>query len=109
MTKRRAGRRKNQSDEIPTITSRLTWEKVSLPPSVSEADIDRIIFAELKPVNRKVALVVGNAAVRSRQELGLTVSSEIFAARLRALADDGRIKAYGDLRKWRFSEVSLLT
>jgi hypothetical protein len=95
--------------EIPTITSRLTWEQVSLPPSVSETDIDRIIFAELKQVARKVALVVGNAAVRSEQELGVSVGSEIFAARLRELADDGRINFYGDLRKWRFSEVSLRT
>jgi len=95
---RRPGRR-NESAETPTITSGLTWEQVSLPPSVSEADIDRIIFAELRQVARKVALVVGNTAVRSGRELGVSVGSEIFAARLRKLADDGRINGYGDLRK----------
>jgi hypothetical protein len=52
-----------------------------------------------------VALIVGSAAVRSEEELGLRVSPEIFAARLQELAKDGRIKGHGDLRKWRFSEV----
>ena len=102
-------RGQGQSGEIPTISSRLNWEQVTLPPSVSEADIDRIIFAELRQVARKVALVVGNATARSEEELELRVSPEVFAARLRKLAKDGRIKGYGDLRKWRFSEVSLPT
>src|ERR1700742_116714 len=33
--------------EKPRISSRLRWNKVKLPPSVSEEDIDGIIFSEL--------------------------------------------------------------
>ncbi len=32
------------SDEIPTICSTLLWEDVRLPPPVTEADIDGVIF-----------------------------------------------------------------
>jgi hypothetical protein len=88
------------------ISSELSWEEVSLPPSVSEADLDGIIFAQLKPRAQKVALVVGKATVRC-QELGLPISSEMIAARLQALANSDLIEGYGDLRVWRFSEVCL--
>jgi hypothetical protein len=90
--------------EIPTISSTLRWEDVTLPPSVSEADIDRIIFAELLPLSRKVAF--GKATSRCA-ELGLPVSDEMIGARLVALAEAGHIEGLGDLRRWRFSEVQL--
>jgi Protein of unknown function len=93
-------------EQFPAISSTLTWDQVHLPPSISEEDIDAIILSEIKPIWRKVALVVGNATVRCR-ELGLPVNSEILAARLQVLAGSGRIEDVGDLRKWRFSEVRL--
>jgi len=92
--------------EIPTISSELRWEEVTLPPSVSEADIDRIIFAELRPFSRKVAFIIAKATSRCA-ELGLQVSDEMIGARLVALAEAGKIEGLGDLRKWRFSEVTL--
>jgi hypothetical protein len=96
--------------EKPRISSRLSWKKVKLPPSVSEKDIDGIIFSELKPHWRKVAMVVRQAFDRC-EEAGLPLSREgrheIFAARLRHLADNDQIEGAGDLRKWRHSEVRL--
>ena len=77
-----------------------------LPTSISEKDIDAVIFSLMKPRWQKVALIVGHAAVRCK-ELGLPVSAEMIAARLRVLADSGRIEDVGDLRIWRFSEVRL--
>jgi hypothetical protein len=93
-------------NEKPAISSLLRWEDVSLPPSVSEADLDAIIFAELRPFSRKMALVIGNAVSRGK-ELGLPISSEMMGARLIALTEAGRIEGMGDLRKWRHSEVQL--
>jgi hypothetical protein len=92
--------------EIPTISSELRWEEVTLPPSVSEADIDRIIFTELRPHSRKVAMIIAEAMSRC-EELALPVSDEMIGARLIALAEAGQIEGLGDLRKWRFSEVQL--
>jgi hypothetical protein len=92
--------------EIPVISSLLRWEDVSLPPSVSEADLDAIILAELRPFSRKMALVIGNAVSRCK-ELGLPISNEMIGARLIALAEAGHIEGLGDLRKWRHSEVQL--
>jgi len=77
-----------------------------LPPSVSEANVDRIIFAELQPRSRKVALIVGNAVSRCK-EVGLPISSEMIGARLIALAEANQIEGFGDMREWRFSEVRL--
>ena len=92
--------------ETPVISSLLTWEDVSLPPSVSEADLDAIIFPELSRFSRKMALVIGNAVSRCKA-LDLPISDEMIGARLIALAEAGRIEGLGDLRKWRHSEVQL--
>jgi hypothetical protein len=96
--------------EKPRISSRLRWNKVKLPPSVSEKDIDDIIFSELKPHWLKVAMVLAQAFDRC-EERDLPIPREgrheIFGARLRELADTDRIEGAGDLRKWRHSEVRL--
>jgi hypothetical protein len=96
--------------EKPRISSKLRWNKVKLPPSISEKDIDGIIFSELKSHWRKVAMVVAQAFDRC-EKLGLPIPREgrheIFGARLRELADNDRIEGAGDLRKWRHSEVRL--
>jgi uncharacterized protein DUF3658 len=93
-------------EEIPAISSRLTWDKVRLPPSVTEADLDGIIFSLLKPRWQKTEMVVILAAQRC-QERVLPIGDEEIAARLQALADSDRIEGIGDLRKWRHSEVRL--
>ena len=93
-------------EEIPTISSVLTWDQVRLPPSVTEADLDGIIFSLLKSHWQKTAMVVVLAMKRC-QELALPIGDEEIAARLQVLSDSNRIEGIGDLRKWRHSEVRL--
>jgi Protein of unknown function len=92
--------------EVPAISSSLTWDQVSLPPSVTEADLDGIIFSVLKPQWQKTAMTVVRAMKRC-EERGLPIGDEAIAARLQALADSDRIEGIGDLRYWRHSEVRL--
>lgn len=94
------------SDEIPATDSTLRWEEASLPPSISEADLDQIIFSVMTSRLLKTARVIGDAAARCK-ELGLPMDLEILSARIGALAKAGRIEGAGDLRKWRHSEVRL--
>src|SRR5882724_1611783 len=91
-------------EEIPTVSSGLTWDQVGLPPSVTEADFDGIIFSLLEPQWQKTAMVVYRVAKRC-QELALQIGGEEIAARLQVLSDTDRIEGIGDLRKWRHSEV----
>jgi hypothetical protein len=93
-------------EELPAISSTLRWDEVVLPPSVSDIDLDAILFSFLKPQWRKTALIVGQATRRS-QILALAIGAEMFGARLAALADAGRLESQGDLRKWGHSEVRL--
>jgi hypothetical protein len=90
-------------DEIDTD---LRWEDVVLPPSISEADLDAVILSKLKTRSLKVARVIGDV-IRAFDERGLSIGEETVGVRIRWLADVDRIKGFGDLRKWRFSEVSL--
>lgn len=92
--------------EIPAISSSLTWDQVRLPPSVTEADLDSIIFSVLKPQWQKTAMTVIRAMDRC-EERGLPIGDEAIAARLQVLAASDRIEGIGDLQKWRHSEVRL--
>jgi uncharacterized protein DUF3658 len=92
--------------EPPRIVSTLRWEKVALPPTITAADIDAVIFDLLKPRLQKMAKVVGEAFMRFQAQ-SIPVSDEIIAARIIALEEAGRIESAGDLRKWRHSEVRL--
>jgi len=93
-------------EEIPAISSSLTWDQVRLPPSVTEADLDDIIFSLLKPRWQKTTMVV-ILAMRHCQERDLPIGDEEIAARLQFLSDSDRIEGIGDLRSWRHSEVRL--
>ena len=95
-----------EDGETPEINSTLRWEDVRLPPSVSESEIDAVLFSVMRPHWRKVAMVLGQALDRCK-ELGLSSTAEVLAARLQALAEAGRIEDFGDLRMWRFGEVRL--
>jgi hypothetical protein len=86
--------------------SGLRWEDVSLPASVSIADLDALIFEDLVQNWRKVARIVGNAQMACEAR-SLPISGEVIAARVRALVDDGTLEGVGNLRRWRFSEVRL--
>jgi hypothetical protein len=95
-----------RSDEIPTICSTLLWEDVRLPPSITNADVDGVIFSVLKPQWRKTAMIVLQA-LKKCEELGWPIEDEALAARIEILAEAGRIEHQGDLRYWRHSEVRL--
>ncbi len=94
------------SDEEPTIDSTLRWENVVLPASVSEADLDQLIFASLGPQLRKTASVISDV-LKHCEARSWPIDVETLSARLQALAEGGRIEGAGDLRAWRHSEVRL--
>jgi uncharacterized protein DUF3658 len=91
-------------EERPHISSTLRWEEVSLPDSISEADIDAVIFEALTPRLQKTAMVIAKA-FRRCQEIPMAINAEMLGARIQALAKAGRIEGAGDLRMWRHSEV----
>ena len=97
---------KEEQREAARIDSALRWEDVRLPSSLSESDIDAILFSNMGPHWKKVAMVVGGSLDRCK-ELGIEMSAEMLAARIQALAEAERIKDIGDLRRWRFSEIRL--
>ncbi|SDT25899.1 DUF3658 domain-containing protein [Bradyrhizobium canariense] len=92
--------------EPAVVSSFLRWDDVSLPDSVSEADIDSIIFSLLTSRWQKMAMVVGKAVGRCK-ERALPIGDEVLGARIQALAESDRLDSQGDLRKWRHSEVRL--
>jgi hypothetical protein len=67
--------------------SGLRWEDVSLPASVSVADLDALIFHDLVQSWRKVARIVGRAQM-VREARSLPISGEVIAARVRALTPE---------------------
>jgi hypothetical protein len=93
-------------DREDHICSTLRWSDVSLPPSVTEADLDALIFPELAQNWRKVARIVYRA-FELREALSIAVSSEVIATRIQALVETGRIEGVGNLTMWRHSEVRL--
>jgi hypothetical protein len=92
--------------EPPVISSTLRWEDVSLPASISEADLDQIVFSVMTSRLQKTAMVIVKTLERCK-ELDLPINAEIVGARLGALDESVRIEGAGDLRKWRYSEVRL--
>ena len=90
----------------PTICSDLRWKDVKLPKSMSEADLDAIIFSMLTSRRQKAAMVIGKAVTHCREH-NLPINDEIFGARIEELAESGRVEAFGDLRLWGHSEVKL--
>ena len=95
------------SDEEPSIDSDLRWENVVLPKSVSEADLDQLIFSVLEPNWRKTAKIISDLLIRCKA-LAWPIDVEMLSARLQALAEAGSIESAGDLRAWRHSEVRLI-
>jgi len=88
------------------IDSKLTWNQVQLPASVTVMDFDRVILSTMSHHWRKTARIVGDVSEQYRTR-GIDLDPAIAAARLTAMAEAGRIEAEGDLRKWRYSEVRL--
>ena len=92
--------------EQPAIDTVRRWEEMVLPESVSESDLDTIIFAALDMRWQKTAMVIAKALQRC-EELEMPINAEIFGVRIQALAEAGRLESDGDVRVWRFSEVRL--
>jgi hypothetical protein len=92
--------------EPPVISSTLRWEDISLPASISEADLDRIILSAMSSRLQKTAMVIVKT-LKQCEQLNLPIDADIVDTRLAALVDSGRIEGAGDLRKWRYSEVRL--
>jgi len=92
--------------ELPEISSKLRWADVILPPSVTTADLDKIIFSRLHKRLMKTARIVHDVRVEC-QRLAWPMTPEIVGSRLEELSDDDRIDTAGDLRYWRHSEVRL--
>ncbi|MBH5401617.1 hypothetical protein HZZ13_28075 [Bradyrhizobium sp. CNPSo 4010] len=84
----------------------LTWDEVQLPASMTEAQLDEIIFSVMRPTWRKTAMMVTYVLDRCK-ELGLQIEGEVIAARLKVLSDSDHIEGIGDLRSWFHSEVRL--
>jgi uncharacterized protein DUF3658 len=98
----------SEEPEEERICSTLRWDEVRLPQSVSEADLDALIFHELAQNWHKVARVVGRAK-EACDASSLPVSMDVIAARVRALVEAGTIEGVGNLSMWRHSEVRLVT
>jgi len=94
------------SVEFPAISSVLEWEDVTLPESVSEADVDKVIFSVLTPRWQKMAMILAKALDQCRQWPS-PIRAEAIAARIHELAESDLLEGEGDLRKWRHSEVRL--
>jgi hypothetical protein len=77
--------------EFPAISSTLRWDRVQLPSSVSEAQIDQIILSVVAPRWHKMARIIWHA-VQQGEERGLGVTDEMFAARIQAWLRRGASK-----------------
>jgi hypothetical protein len=93
-------------DERSFLDTVRRWKDIILPESVSDADIDAVIFSALSTRWLKTAKIIGDALTECRR-LQLPVSAEMLGARIQALDEAHRLDSQGDLRKWRFSEVRL--
>jgi hypothetical protein len=93
-------------DPEQAADSKLTWDKVSLPPSVTVVDFDRVVLSYLSQQWRKTARIVGNVS-EHYSSLGISLDPAIAAARLMVMVDSGLVEGAGDRRMWRHSEVRL--
>jgi len=81
-------------------------ETLKLMNQLSDSDIDHVILSVTPTLSRKVAYVIARSAEilgdrLPQGEAGL----ELVAARVEALVERGQLEAFGDIKKWRFSEV----
>jgi len=77
-----------------------------LPIGFSEADLDALILAVLKPTWQKTAVVITKTKDQCNAR-GLSIDLEVVGARILTLAESQRIESAGNLSMWRHSEVRL--
>jgi hypothetical protein len=76
--------------------------------SAHSDDIDRLILSFAQVQWRKVAMIIAKVVDASGRRWDDAQLHDV-AERIRALVEDGRLEAQGDLSKWRHSEVRLPT
>ena len=86
------------TDEQEARVSRLTPQEVS--------QIDAALMSHAVPQWRKVAMIVGLAMQESKNQPG-DVPDVFYSRRVAHLVSDGKLVAFGDLRRMRYSEVKL--
>ena len=96
----------DEEDPEERICSTLRWSDVSLPLSITIDDLDALILSELSERTRKVARIVYRV-FESLDGRSIYLKPEVIAARIRELAETGRIESVGNLTMWRHSEVGL--
>jgi Protein of unknown function len=72
----------------------------------SDQYIDGLILSAATTQWRKVALIVGKVLTVCRNNAA-EASEHAIADRIRALVDEGKLEAQGNLSLWRHSEVRL--
>lgn len=71
---------------------------------LTDEELDAILLAEVKERRQKVVMVIGMAM--SGYEIW---DEERVGQRIIVLVEAGKVEAFGDARKWRFSEIRLPT
>ncbi len=76
--------------------------------SVTDIEIDAAIidFLEEQKYQMKTAMVIGAALMVFRKR-GYELSEDEVAERVYQMVDDGEMTVFGDIKKWRRSEVIL--
>jgi Protein of unknown function len=72
----------------------------------SDQDIDALILSTVVRQWRKVALIVGKVHTACRNNAA-DINEYDVADRIRALVNQGKLEAQGNLYLWRYSEVRL--
>jgi hypothetical protein len=75
--------------------------------SSSDRHIDELILSFARARWLKVARIIAQVVDESRLR-GIDADEYVVAARIRALVEDGRLEAEGNLLMWRLSEVRLI-
>jgi hypothetical protein len=70
------------------------------------SEVDLLILSFARVQWRKVAMIISQALLEFRRR-GIDADEYAVAGRIRALVEDGRLEAQGNLLMWRFSEVKL--
>jgi Protein of unknown function len=86
------------------VCSTLTWKDAVLPSSVTEDDLDAMIFAEMDKDWLKVARIVGRV-FKTYEGRSIYLPTDIIGARIAKLKEVGQLESQGNLTMWRHSEV----
>ena len=84
-------------DDDDRVCGTLRWKEVVLPASVTEADVDTLIFVELNKRWLKVARIAGSV-IETCETRSIPLSTCVIAARIQRLPEVGRRQ--GGLSLW---------